>query len=205
MPENPTPLSLPELAKLSVPDFENMTKMPLRAWHKQCHAVSLAAVQSGMLPAGSRVARGTVPGLSSQHSWVVLGEDCYNPTTQILDLTLWSYLPQAPVIYLGNRQRWQHTPHGSGNIFMVDMPQAGSGPVVELTPEKALSKDALDFLTTLGPLDIRGWRDLAHLPVEGWPSREIITAMHQTPALKAFIPLDIVGMVTDINPNGLYR
>jgi hypothetical protein len=53
-------------------------------------------------------------------------------------------------------------------------------------------------------LDIRGWHVLAHSPVRGWPAAEIIGAMYDTPRLKMIPPIDIVGMLTDKNPNGLY-
>jgi hypothetical protein len=45
---------------------------------------------------------------------------------------------------------------------------------------------------------------LANAPVEGWPAREILTAMAATPRLAACVPIDILGMVTDLNPKGLY-
>lgn len=191
---------------LRVSNFEQVLGKPQAEWAHQCHAISHAIVRSGIYAhLNPRVARGTVPGVRSQHSWVVLGEDCYDAETEILDLTLWSYLPQAPVVYCGNRQTWMHTPHGSGNIFMTGMPQSHGGPAIKLTPEIPLDKRAINFLALLGPLDVRGWHTLAHLPVEGWPAKQIITAMYQTPSIRPLIPIDIVGMVTDLNPQGLYR
>jgi hypothetical protein len=40
--------------------------------------------------------------------------------------------------------------------------------------------------------------------MEGWPSSEIIAAMDDTDELRALVPIDILGMVTDRNPGGLY-
>jgi hypothetical protein len=51
--------------------------------------------------------------------------------------------------------------------------------------------------------DRQGWSVLAHAPVGGWPAGEIIDAMCES-GLDAVIPIDIVGMVTDRNPQGLY-
>jgi hypothetical protein len=84
------------------------------------------------------------------------------------------------------------------------MPSHHGGPGIELTPANPLSTEAADFLDLLGPLDLRGWGEVAHLPVEGWPAGEIIAAMCDTPGLGALVPVDIQGMVTDRNPSGLY-
>jgi hypothetical protein len=40
--------------------------------------------------------------------------------------------------------------------------------------------------------------------VEGWPAAEIIDAIYNTPELTTWVPIDIVGMLTDRNPKGLY-
>ncbi len=55
----------------------------------------------------------------------------------------------------------------------------------------------------LGPLDRRGWATLAHAPVEGWPAGEILGAMCDS-GMEAVVPIDIIGMLTDRNPSGLY-
>lgn len=47
-------------------------------------------------------------------------------------------------------------------------------------------------------------RTATHAPVGGWPSGEITKAVYQTEALSALIPIDRVGMHTDLNPEGLY-
>lgn len=61
------------------------------------------------------------------------------------------------------------------------------------------------FLELLGPLDLAGWAQLLHAPVGGWPAREIIAFAYRTKRLSALIPIDVVGMATDVNPNDLYR
>ena len=40
--------------------------------------------------------------------------------------------------------------------------------------------------------------------MEGWPSREIIAAAYADDRLRVLIPIDIVGMLTDANPGGLF-
>ena len=40
--------------------------------------------------------------------------------------------------------------------------------------------------------------------MEDWPAGPILTAMAETRGLKALIPIDILGMNTDLNPGGLY-
>ena len=63
---------------------------PLDDWAGQCHAASLKLVRHGDLGA-CRVARGACRGVLGQHSWVVLGDDCYDKLATIIDPTLWSY------------------------------------------------------------------------------------------------------------------
>jgi hypothetical protein len=169
------------------------------AWPHQCHAASLQMV---LLVGEGRVARGSCPGVPGQHSWVVLGGDCYDRRAPIIDPTLWSYDPRVDGIATGKASDRPHTPHGSGSIFDWGKPGTYGGPTIELDVE--WSGDARRFLDLLGPLDRRGWADLAHAPVGGWPAREIITAMHGDDRLAALVPIDIVGMVTDLNPSGLY-
>lgn len=173
-------------------------------WAADCHAVSLAIVQSGIL-GKCRVARGFTRGVMGQHSWVVLGDNCYDPEATILDATLWSYVDEAPTVLVGKAQDRPHVPSGSGNIMLWGKPRRGDGEIIELEPSSPLSSEAQFWLDEMfGPLDYRGWMTLANAPVEGWPSKEIINAMLDTPSLSATVPVDIVGMVTDRNPAGLY-
>jgi hypothetical protein len=190
---------------LTVADVEDAIGMPQARWARQCHGVSLAIVKSGVLaPISARVARGTCKGVLGQHSWIVLGPDCYDPRAEILDPTLRSYVESVPVLWWGTARDRLHAPHGAGSIWNYGKPEPGDGPPIELAPAEPLSKAARVFLDLLGPLDARGWMRLANCPVGGWPAREIIAAMDDTPEARAFVPIDILGMVTDRNPGGLY-
>ena len=54
-------------------------------------------------------------------------------------------------------------------------------------------------------LDRQGWEQLLNAPVGGWPASNIIHCADADERLAMAIPVDVVGMITDINPNGLYR
>lgn len=183
-------------------EFEAAVGRPLVAFRFQCHAASLALVRSASSPDGARVARGSCPGVLGQHSWVVLGGDCYDERAQVIDATLWSYDDAVREIWTGRADERPHTPHGAGSIFQWGKPEGKGGPPIELDAD--LSTQARDFLAMLGPLDRKGWAQLAHAPVGLWPAAEIIGAMYDDARLGALVPIDIVGMVTDRNPGGLY-
>lgn len=190
-------------------------------WAHQCHAASIQIVQSGIYP-GARVARGHAGGVGlGQHSWIVLpqeGEelaDCYNFGAQIIDPTLWSYDESVKEIWTG-RNGERHIPQGVGFInpfFRLEEPPRLDS-LIEVPDELAntLSYRARDYLLTAGYLnwgrklvaDAAGWMTLCHQPVQGWPSAEIINVLAQVPEINVFIPIDIVGMLTDRNPSGLY-
>jgi hypothetical protein len=174
---------------------------PLDAWAHQCHAASLALLESGRFGV-CRVARGSCEGVVGQHSWLVLGDDCYAHGVAIIDPTLWSYDKTVQGVWVG-KAGVRHTPHGAGSIWRWGRPNGPTGPVVELTPRKPFSRSARGFLEMLGPLDEAGWIALAHAPVEGWPAGEIIDAICES-GMEVYVPIDIVGMVTDRNPQGLY-
>lgn len=171
---------------------------PLRDWRHRCHEASLKLVQAGI---GTRVARGLCPGVGGQHSWVVVGMDCYNPIA-IIDPTLWSYTGGTPKVYFG--QGLGHRPHGAGTIWNYGQPVNQGGPTIVLTPKTPLSRHARLFLDMIEPLDMGGWMALTGAPVGGWPAAEIIAAMDDTKELSALIPIDKLGMLTDRNPDGLY-
>lgn len=176
----------------------------LTRWKSQCHAASLHLVRSGLLP-GSRVARGWCRGVASQHSWVVVGRDCYSPDALIVDPTLWGYVPSVEGIWRGSARDGRHVPHGGmGSIWTYGRPTRQGGPVVELTPSEPLSDGAQGFLNVLGPLDRGGWALLIGAPVMGWPAGEILAAIDDTPELAALVPIDLIGMLTDRNPGGMY-
>lgn len=178
----------------------------LDRWAYDCHSASLALVKSGKLGT-CRVARGSCTGVrGGQHSWVVLGDDCYDDDAAIVDPTLWSYDDSVTGVWTGGYCDGRHMPFGKGSIWKWGRPDhpVGGGEIIELTPEEPWSESAKVFLNLLGPLDRRGWAVLAHAPVEEWPAREIIGAMYQDRRLAPLLPIDIVGMVTDLNPGGLY-
>jgi hypothetical protein len=152
---------------------------------------------------GDRVARGFCDGVGGQHSWVVIGGDCYNPKA-IVDPTLWSYRDDVRGIYVGSTSTYRHRPHGAGSIWDYGKPVRGSGKIIQLTPSRPLSRFALSFLELVEPLDHAGWSHLAHAPVEGWPAGEILAAIDDTEELAALVPIDRLGMLTDRNPGNLY-
>lgn len=180
---------------------------PLDQWAAQCHAASLKLVQSGVL-GECRVARGGCKGVMGQHSWVVLGDDCYDEDATIIDPTLWSYDESVEGVWVGTMRDGKHVPHGKGSIFQWGRPETaeevGEEPL-DIEPPEGWSPMARLFLDMLpGPLGRKGWAQLAHAPVEGWPAGEIINAMCESDDVSFYVPIDIVGMVTDRNPSGLY-
>ena len=184
---------------------------PLQAWAHNCHAASIHLVRSGAIDGPCRVARGACEGVGGQHSWVVLGDDCYDRDAKIVDPTLWSYDAKVEGVWYGSMRDGRHHPHGMGMIWDWGRPNPAVGSVIELTPSEPFSDEASMFLDLLGPLDREGWTMLAHAPVEGWPAAEIIAAMCETEipdrggaTFEALIPVDIVGMLTDRNPGNAY-
>lgn len=186
--------------------------LPVDSWAKRCHEVSLAIVTSGILGAPSRVARGFTHGVGAQHSWVVCAApgstalpDCYDPGALILDATLWSYDPAAPVLLWATASDRPHIPHGTGDIWAAGRPPVSTGAPIALDPPEAgWSTAARDFLSLVGRLDIRGWAVLANLPVGGWPAGEILAQIAEHPELRHHVPIDVLGMTTTVNPGGLY-
>lgn len=212
-PANLTAVALPQL-----PPAEEVAERigwPFPAWAQQCHAVSLAIVKAGILPAGSRVARGTAHGVMGQHSWIVVGPgdgtlaDCYADDAAIVDPTLWSYRDDVEGIWVGRAgSGFDHVPHGKGpHIMDWGRPEYPTGEPIPLAPEAfaKLSATAKSWVRDMfGPLDRRGWMQLASMTVVGWPAAEIIRAMHDTPELAICVPIDRLGMLTDVDPEGLY-
>ena len=176
---------------------------PFDAWARQCHAISLALLRTGRFGRG-RIARGTCPGVGSQHSWIVLGDDPYDRDAPVVDPVLWSYRDDVDGIYAGYRDEYGHRPHGDHSCFTGSMPSWHEGKIIELTPARPFTPAALSFLNVLGMLDVRGWGEVAHMGVRDWPAAEIIGAMCETPGLAALVPIDIRGMLTDANPSSLY-
>jgi hypothetical protein len=173
---------------------------PIKDYAHQCHVASLRIVDG--VDFDCRVARGFCEGVGSQHSWVVLGLDCYDRKAAIIDPTLWSYDSTVKGIWTGTMEDGRHTPHGTGSIWTWGRPVSGGGEPIELEPTQPFSDDALLFLEMLGPLDRTGWARLANAPVEEWPAAEILPAINNT--VGPLVPIDIIGMLTDHNPGGLY-
>jgi hypothetical protein len=177
----------------------------LLPWSHDCHRASHTIVKARVFPQ-ARVARGFCAGVGGQHSWVVVGDDCYDQDAQIIDPTLWSYDTSVHGIWYGGYTDGRHVPHGGfKSIWSWGMPPAPTREPVKLTPKAPLSPDARYFLELLGPLDVLGWGTLAsHAPPGGWPAGEILSAMADTPILCALVPIDRLGMLTNRNPGGLY-
>lgn len=184
---------------------------PMPRWIHQCHAASVELLHSGEFDP-CRVARGSCTGVGGQHSWLILGDNCYDKDATIIDGTLWSYDKSVKGVWVGTYRDGKHKPHGSGSIWKWGRPfEARDGQALELTPSKPWSPEARQFLDLLGPLDLEGWVKLAHAPVENWPAREIIEAIMETPhptmpgsTLAGYVPIDIIGMLTDRNPGEVY-
>lgn len=175
----------------------------LDQWAQRCHECSLALIRTKLLPKEARVARGWCDGVGSQHSWVVIGNP-YDEHAPILDGTLWSYTNEDPELKLYSEGSERHVPHGSGHIWDHGIPDAPTTEIIEL--ESPLSDEANQFLKLIAPdgLDFKGWWFLSHAPVGGWPSDEIIGAILADDRLRALVPIDIAGMMTDTNPGELY-
>lgn len=200
---------MPELFIVSPRTLKTLAEMlgGLEPWARRCHEASLALVRAGkkakLLPNNTRVARGWHPRVMSQHSWAVVGNP-YDFEAFIIDPTLWSYENQPPGFETGRALDKPHRPHGAGNMFIEGgRPPEPVGEIIDLNVR--WSDEAKFFFETIGhPLDRAGWSALAHSPMLGWPSGEIITAMYKDPRVSACIPIDVVGMVTNVNPGNRY-
>lgn len=186
---------------------------PLERFSHQCHAASIQIVQSGVLGRPARVARGACKRVAGQHSWVVLSGEpgsMYREETLIIDPTLWSYDSSVEGIWLGTLEDGRHYPRGVGSIMHSGCPQSSGGEEIELNWPQHPSQLASYWLNSMfrknasGPLDRKFWMGLSSGPMEDWPAREFIEAMANTDKLKALIPVDVLGMVTDLNPGKLY-
>lgn len=173
-------------------------------WQNQCHAASLALLRSGELGEPARVVRGVCDGVGAQHSWLVLGNDPWDTRATVVDPTLWGWDATVEGIWRGKASVRPHTPHGSGSIWTYGKPVHCGGDTIDLDTS-ILTRDAQGFLAMIGPLDRRGWGVLAHAPVHGWPSKEIIGALHADERTTHLVPIDIAGMLLpELNIGGLY-
>jgi hypothetical protein len=188
-----------------------LIRTPASSWGGRCHEISLALVKTGVFGETARVARGAAEKVTSQHSWIVVGEPLpgmskanpYDPAALVIDPTIFSYRDEKPNVVVTPNRKDVHRPHGSGSIWDFGRPDPGPGNAVELVWHQPPSSQAKLFLEALGPLDQSGWMQLAHYPVEQWPSGEIIGAIADTLGA-AVVPVDILGMVTERNPKGFY-
>lgn len=186
-------------------EIESAIGIPSTQWHARCHEISLAIVRARIYP-DARVARGGADGVRSQHSWIVLGPDCYDRDAPIVDPTLALWVDDIDDLpWCGTLRDGIHHPHGEGSIWNYGKPAPPTGLVIDVDLS-GLSDDARRFMDIAAPdgLDDAGWSVLIHSPVEDWPSREIIGAICRHPRLRALVPIDIEGMLTDNNPSGLY-
>jgi len=188
-------------------DKEPTFYMDFSEFAQDCHSVSLALVRSGLLGKGGRrlrVARGSCHGVGGQHSWAVLGHP-YQEEATIVDLTLWSYDSTQPRIWIGSMADGLHRPQGKEWIFNTGKPYSRGGEPVILD-EHEMTEGARTFLEMIGPLDAPGWASLwTRTGMVGWPAKEILEAfIDQYPSLAPLVPIDIIGMVTDRNPQRLY-
>ena len=207
-------------AQKAASDAEKLAELigvPYERWSGKCHEVSFQLLSTGLFGPG-RVARGWSPAVIGQHSWMVLGPDVYARYAVIVDPTITPYLRKhgtdgtndpagLPDIQVELASLLSHWAHGAGSIWEgPNKPTCHGGEIIELTPSVPLSDDARLFLSEefLGPLDRRGWGQLANGPMEMWPAAEIIRAMHDTPELRMLVPVDILGMLTDLNPGKCY-
>jgi len=193
------PFLIRELAKKVGPDVD-----PDKWWHN-CHAASLEIVRAGVFP-GARVARGVCRMVGGQHSWVYLGDSPYSPTA-IIDPTLWSYHQTVFSPYVVRAMNNIYVAKGAGDIWQAGKPRTASQMGEKaIFPENYgnLTSGAQLFLEMCGPLGRTGWNDLFHGPMQGWPAGEILEAADKTPQLSPLIPIDVLGMNTDLNPGGLY-
>lgn len=186
---------------------EEAIHRPLTDFAHQCHAASVALVESGLLQRYADgepifVARGRARGIMSQHSWVTVGTP-YDPTT-IVDLTMWSYNPCIDTVRIldGADASSHYVPHG---LSGENASEALRDMVLEMDPIHLDVSDPQAAAFLRGRvLDVRAWMKLFSCNVSTYPARAIIEAAHRNDRLRALIPIDLVGMLTEINVGGAY-
>lgn len=176
----------------------------LERWACQCHAASLALVKAPLMPEG-RVVRGWCDHVFGQHSWMVVGMNCYDPDALIIDPTLWSYDDVVEDIWVGRMgDRPEHMPHHNWT-FWDHKPKRGPGEDIPLERYDSLGRAARMYMDLILPLDYKGWCNFAtHVGALGWPVGQVVEAMYAQKNLRGALPIDLIGMTTEINPHGLY-
>jgi len=191
-------------SRLNLDVVERAVGTPRELWKNRCHEISLALLKSdAFVGIDARMARGFSIQITSQHSWIVLGKDVFDRTALVVDPTWSSTVMNAPMISYARNFR-SHRPHGWG--MLTEYPESGGGPEVEIKGMTSETAEWVEFvrMTVDGPLDVRFWCRLFSGPLQGWPSRELVGLAAEMPELRFGIPVDVVGMLTDLNPNGLY-
>lgn len=202
-------MSAPTIELPGIDELVARAGMPLGTWWHNCHNVSHALVRAGIWP-GARVARGWAKGVTGQHSWVILDADPYDPDTRIVDPTLWTYDMLTPGVVATTVDAGSHRAHGHGpHIMQAGRPDAPTGDTIELSRRgrACLSNGSLGgkfWMDMFGRLDRRGWSTVLNGTMVGWAAAEIVEAAWWTPELRHIVPVDLVGMLTDVNPMGVY-
>lgn len=189
--------------QLRVANVEKAIGIPRDKWANRCHEVAYALLVSSLMDdVTARMARGWAQGISSQHSWIVTGNDVYDKTAKIIDPTYASNRGSRPMIMIVDNLT-SHSPHGYGEFSKFPESKGGKEFLPEfVSPSTRLWADMASM--EVGPLDAFWWAKMFSGPMGGWPSRELVNWAYEEPALRALIPIDIVGMLTDRNPRGLY-
>ena len=185
--------------KMTIESWAKAIKVPYTEWHNRCHEISLKIIRANLVGMTARIARGTAAEIGV-HSWISMGNP-YAEGISYVDPTRWSWVtPDNPHIEVTSLEAGTHIPQGHGNIWDYGRPPYPTGETVNLNWAE-LSSEAKSFLDIVGPLDLNGWRVLLNSPVGGWPSKEIITAADKDPRLSAYIPVDVIGMLTNLDDN----
>lgn len=197
-----------EIGRIIGIPFEN------NGWHNNCHAVSLAFLRKGLVE--GRVARGSAEGVGV-HSWIVLAQEpgvkpnCYLDTAQILDPTIHCWHPGMEPLWQGIMADGMHHLPGRDSIWNHGCPLPGDGPPLELVvpdgPDPMGRRAFLKLLETTGggPVTMETFRALYHGPLQGWPAGALLDLLlDQHPDFETWVPIDVVGMLTERNPDGLY-
>jgi len=193
---------------LTVPMVEEAIGIPRDRWSRQCHAVSLAIVRSGLVK--GRVLRGYCDGVEGQHSWIALdtANDAFEREVEILDPTLWSYDDKVKDYLWWGTNLARHRPHGSGRFFDYGCPIGDGKDIVGLNTCGIPGNRILRIMESTGfDYSLRAWSaffNSGHFAYTAGGASDIIHAACFNTDLCALIPIDIVGNLTSINPDGLY-
>lgn len=190
--------------RLTVGAVERAIDTPRELWQNRCHEISLALLKSNLFDGvEARMARGAGMHIGSQHSWIVTGRDVYDDKAIVVDPTWSSTVMSKPlVMFVPNLTA--HRPHGYGE-FEKYPPHGDGEEIGPPDPSQRLSDwIKVARLANGEPLDLKFWVGMVHGPMLGWPSAEVVDWLCSVSTMVAFVPIDLQGMLTDRNPNGLY-